>query len=74
MILNDLLSRQKHDKSNPHEVIFIPFHMQEVLHANYYNIHENEQEKYLVQTRPQTETSSIALPKVNCIDKVWILI
>ena len=27
MILHDLLSRKKHDNSNPHEIISIPFNM-----------------------------------------------
>ena len=57
MILSDSLSRQKHDKGDPHEVVPISFNMQEVLHAKYYNIHENDEEKYLVQTNSQTKTS-----------------
>ena len=35
MVLNDFLSRQKHDDSNPHEIIPILFNMQNILHANY---------------------------------------
>ena len=31
MILNDFLSRQKHDNSNPHDIIPILFNMQNVL-------------------------------------------
>ena len=31
MILSDFLSRQKHDDSNPHEIIPISFNMQHVL-------------------------------------------
>ena len=45
MILSDFLSRQKHDKSDPHEIVPISFNMQEVLHAMHYNIHENEQKR-----------------------------
>ena len=43
MILGDFLSRQKHGESDPHEIIPISFSMQEVLHANYYNILGHEQ-------------------------------
>ena len=42
MILSDLLSRQKHDDSNPHEIIPILFNMQNVLYNRYYNIGEKE--------------------------------
>ena len=34
MILSDFLSRQKHDDSNPHEIIPISFTMHNVLHKN----------------------------------------
>ena len=37
MILSDFLSRQKHDDSNPHEIIPITFNMQNVLYCKYYN-------------------------------------
>ena len=53
MMLSDFPSRQKHDKSNPYEVIPISFDMQEVPHIIYYNIHKNAEEKYLIQTRSQ---------------------
>ena len=48
MILCDFLSRQKHDNSNPHEVIPISFNIHSVLQDRYYNI--GEPEKYLMQT------------------------
>ena len=51
MILSDFLSRQKHDDSNPHEIIPISFNMQNVLQTRYFNIGEREKGKYLVQTR-----------------------
>ena len=38
MILSDFLSRQKHDNSNPHEIISISFNMQNILLSKYYNI------------------------------------
>ena len=56
MILSNFLSRQKHDNSDPHEILPISFNMQEALHANYYDIHEHEQKRYLFQTRLQTQT------------------
>ena len=34
IILNIFLSRQKHDESNPHEIIPISFNMHNVLHEN----------------------------------------
>ena len=48
MIHSDFLSRQKHNNSDAHEIIPILFNMQEVLHANYYNINENDQKRYLI--------------------------
>ena len=59
VILSDFLSRQKHDDSNPHEII----------HYRYYNIGEIMDEKYLVQTRSQAKSSGITLPEVQWIDK-----
>ena len=38
MILNDFLSRQTHDDSNPHEFIPISFNMYNTLCENYYSI------------------------------------
>ena len=38
MILSGFLSRQKHDDSNPHEIIPISFNMQIILHDKYYDI------------------------------------
>ena len=38
MVLSDLLSRQKTDDSNPHEIIPISFNMREVLHEKYCNL------------------------------------
>ena len=48
MILSDFLSRQKHDDSNPHGIIPVPFNMHNVQHEIYYNIGLTD--KYLVQT------------------------
>ena len=44
MVLNDFLSRQNNDGSNPYEIISISFNMYQVLHEKYYNT-----EDYLVQ-------------------------
>ena len=38
MILNDFLSRQRTDDSNPHEIIPISFDMQAILRDRYYNV------------------------------------
>ena len=55
MILYDFLSNQKPDESDPHKIIPIFFNMQEVPHASYNNIHENKQQRYLIQTRSQAK-------------------
>ena len=69
MILNDFLSRQKHDNINPHEIIPISFIMQNLLQTRYYNIGEKKQGKYLDLTRSQAKSSGIILPKLCGIDK-----
>ena len=69
MIVNNPLSKQKHDNSYPHEIIPILFNMQNMLQTRYYNIGEREQRKYLVQTRSQAKSSGIILSKVHGIDK-----
>ena len=48
MTFSDFLSRQKHDNSNPHEIIHISFNMHSILHDKYYNI--GHLEKYLIYT------------------------
>ena len=42
--------------------------MQEVLPARYYNIHENEQKRYLIQTKSQEKTRGTVLPIGHGID------
>ena len=69
MILSDFLSRQKHDDSNPHQIIPISFDMQNILHSRYYNIGEVKDGKYLVQTRLYAKSSGITLPEVHGVDK-----
>ena len=43
--------------------------MQEVLCANYYNIHKNEQKRFIIQTRSQVRASGTILLKVHGVDK-----
>ena len=67
MILNDFLSRQKHNDSNPCEIIPISFNMHSILHKKYFNIGKSD--KYLVQTWSQTRSSGIKLLKVHGMSK-----
>ena len=69
VIPSDFLSRQKHDDSNPHEIMPILFNMKNVLQTRYYSINEREQGKCLFQTRSQAKTSGIILPEAHDIDK-----
>ena len=46
MVLSNFTSRQKHDNSNPHEIISISFNMHDILHKRYYNIRKSG--RYLV--------------------------
>ena len=46
MIFSDFLLRQKHDDSDPHDIIPISFNMHNVLHEKYYNLGKND--TYLV--------------------------
>ena len=64
MVLNDFLSRQNNNDSNPHEIIPISFNMYQVLHERYYNT-----ENYLVQTRSQVRSSGIKLLEVHGVGK-----
>ena len=64
MVLSDVLSRQTNNDSNPHEIIPIPFNMHRVLQENYYKMGS-----YLVQTRSQSRSSGIKLPKVHAMRK-----
>ena len=68
MILSDFLSRQRVDKSNPHEIIPISFDMKAILNDKYYNV-EEEESKYLVQTCSQTKSSGIKIPEVHAAKK-----
>ena len=67
MIFIDFLSRQRHDNSNPHEIIPISFNMHNILHERYYNI--GKLERYLVQMWSQTKSSRIKLLEVHGVSK-----
>ena len=71
MILGDILSRKKHDNSNPHEIIPVSFNMYSILQDEYYNMGYNvgNSEKYLVQTRSQAKSSGIKLPEIHGVSK-----
>ena len=63
MILSVLLSRQKNNNSDPHEIIPISFNIYRILDDNYYG------EKYLIQTKSQAKSLGIKLPEVHGIGK-----
>ena len=42
MVLSDFLSRQKHDDSEPHDIIPISFNIHNVLHEKYYNLGQTD--------------------------------
>ena len=67
MILSDLLSRQMTDKSNPHGIIPISFHMKVVIKDRYYNT--GNESRYLVQTHSQAKGSQRKLPEAHGVDK-----
>ena len=67
MILSDFLSRQRVDRSNPHEFIPISFDMKAVLKDKYYNV--GNESRYLVQTHAQIRNRGIKLPEVHGVDK-----
>ena len=67
IILSDFLSRQRADKSNPHEVIPISFDMKAILKEKYYNV--GNKSRYLVQTCSLAKDSGIKLPEVHGVNK-----
>ena len=68
MVLSDFLSRQRHDDSDPHNIIPISFNMHNILHEKYYNL--GLRDKYLVQSQSQTKSSRTILPEVHGIKEV----
>ena len=67
MILSDFLSRQKHDDSDPHEIIPISLNMYNALYETYYRVKPKDQ--YLVQTQSQMKATGIMLPEVHGMKK-----
>ena len=67
IILSDFLSRQRLDRSNPHEIIPISFDMKAILKEKYYSV-VNES-RYLVQTCSQVKDRGIKLPEGHSVDK-----
>ena len=59
MILSDILSRQRTDNSNPHEIILILFDMHAILRDMYYIVGQEKESICLIQTWPQSKTSGI---------------
>ena len=52
MVLIDILSRQNHNDSNPHEVISISFIMHNALNEKYYNIGKQNNFGYKHDLKP----------------------
>ena len=67
MIWSDFLSRQRIDRSNPHEIIPISFDMKAILKEKYYRV--INESRYLVQTHSQVKDKGINLPYVHGVDK-----
>ena len=73
MVLNDFLSRQKMDDSNPHELIPISFMLRNQVDNHFYHINgeinQPRNDSYLVQTRSQVKSCSIKLPEIHGANK-----
>ena len=67
MILSDFLSRQRVDKSNPHEIIPISFDMKAILNDKYYNV--GKENRYLVQMQSQSKDTGIKVPEKHGAEK-----
>ena len=68
MILSDFLSRQDLGNEDTKEIIPISFNIKSILQDEYYNVNEDE-EKYMVQTRSQTKASGVQLLEVHGLRK-----
>ena len=68
MIFSDFLSRQRVDRSNPHEIIPTSFDMKAILNDRYYNV--GKENGYLVQTRSQSKDTGKKVPEVHGAEKV----
>ena len=69
MILSDFPSRQKHDDSNPHEIIPISFNMHKILHEKYYNKWKSEKISSTNVVSKSTKSSGIKLLEVHGVSK-----
>ena len=73
MVLSDFLSRQGNDDSDPGIGIPISFNMYSILEENRnlsnFDMHEKNEEKFLIQTQSQAKTSGTTLPEVHGIRK-----
>ena len=75
MVLSDFLSRQKTDSSNPHEIIPMSFTLEGQMGNHFYRINNTneisqpETGKYLIQTRSQTKSGGIKVPKIHGTNK-----
>ena len=75
MVLNDFLSRQKTDDSNPHEIIPISFTLKSLASNHFYQVNsmnkisETETNKYLIQTRSQAKSSGIKVREIHGTNK-----
>ena len=67
MILSNFLSRQRIDRSNPHEIIPISFDMKAILKDKYYSVGRDG--TYLVQTHSQIKDRGIKLPEAHRTEK-----
>ena len=73
MVLSDVLSRQKTDDSNPHELIPISFMLRNQIDDHFYRINSRTDQpktnRYLVQTRSQAKSSGIKIPEKHGANK-----
>ena len=69
MTLSDFLSQQKNDDSDPREIIPISFNAYRILEENRKNDTCKNEEKFLIQTHSQAETSGTRLSEVHRVMK-----
>ena len=70
MMLSDFLSWQNNNDSNPSDIIPISFNTYDILEDNRnIDIHERNDEKYLLQACSQAKTSGTKLPEVHRVRK-----
>ena len=74
MVLSDVLSRQKTDSSDPHEIIPISFTLKGLMGNHFYSINTTNEarqpkpSKYLIQTRSQAKSGGIKVPEIHGVD------